>query len=215
MFSPLINNHVMIGEVLAGLSVASSVFGSLKSAEANKRIDKQLNNRQSELDNWYNTEYSTNYLDTDEAKSTLQVLSNQRKEAMKKVDQSNAIKGASDETRVATADRLNRGMADNVTRMAGYGTRYKDMIRRGYVGQKMHLDDLQANNLQNKSNNWSNFMNNSMNAGMGFAEAAGGGAFDDWDGKITNFFKARKAKAAGGPINKVPTDHLKVPLINS
>jgi len=54
----------MIGEVLAGLSALSSLFGSLKSAQANTAIDRQLERRQMDLDTWYNKEYNINYLDT-------------------------------------------------------------------------------------------------------------------------------------------------------
>jgi len=136
----------MIGEVLAGISALSSLFGSLKSAGANRAIDRQLQKRQSELDTWYNKEYNMNYLDTDEAKSVSELLNRNRDQAMKKVDQRNAIKGASDEARVATAESINRNVGDNLTQLAGYGTRYKDSIRREYQGLKGNLDNLQHSN---------------------------------------------------------------------
>ncbi len=179
----------MIGEILGGLSAFSTLIGSLKSAQANQAITGQINNRQSELDTWYGKEYNQNYLDTDEAKSTVQLLRNMVQQNMKKVDQNNAIKGASDEARVATADKLNTSVGNNLTQLAGYGTRYKDSIRREYQGLKQNLDNLELQNLMNKSQQFSNLMGNSLNAGIGFAEAGGSGAFDDWDGKLTSLFK--------------------------
>lgn len=179
----------MIGEILTGVSVIGSLIGTLGSARANRNITGQINKRQSELQTWYDREYNTNYLDTEEAKSTIQILRDQLKEQMKKVDQSNVIRGASDEARVATAERLNKGLGQNITQLAGYGTRYKDMIRREYQGLKQNLDILQLENLQNKSQQWSNLSNNAMKAGVGFAEAAGKGAFDKWDDKIANWWK--------------------------
>lgn len=184
----------MIGEVLAGLSALSSVFGSLASAQANKRIDRQLARRQSELDTWYNKEYNINYLDTEEARSVVQLLNRQREEGMKKVDQGNVIRGASDERRVATAEELNENIADSLTRLAGYGTQYKQGIRREYQQRKSGLEELEFLNLQNKSAQRANFMNNVTAAGIGFAQAGGGGAFDKWDNKITNWFKTTRAK---------------------
>lgn len=201
----------MIGEILAGVSALSSLFASLKSAQANKLADAQLRKRQSELDVWYNKEYNQNYLDTDEAKSIMTILENQRKEQMKKVDQNNAIKGASDEARIATADKLNRGIADNVTRLAGYGTRYKDMMRREYQGLKSNLDTLDWQNLQAKAQNWANFGNNAMSAGIGFAEAAGNGAFDTWENRYKNWRKAKMLQKAGGQIAPVETNNIKIP----
>ena len=84
-----------------------------------------------------------NYLDTEEAKSVAGLLGRNRDQVMKKVDQRNAIKGASDEARVATAESINRNVGDNLTQLAGYGTRYKDSIRREYQGLKGNLDNLQ------------------------------------------------------------------------
>lgn len=164
-----------IGTILA---VAASLYGSLKSAQANQNIDADLQRRSSDLDSWYNREYNQNYLDTDEAKSTLKVLRNQVKEQMKKVDQGNAVRGASDEARVATADKLNQRYSDAVTRLAGHGTQYRDNIRREYQGLKMNLDNMNLQNLQNKSQNWSNYMGNAAASGQGISEAEGSGALD-------------------------------------
>lgn len=160
----------MIGEILGGVSALASLFGSLKSARANRAIDSQLAKQRSELQTWYDKEYSQPYLDTEEARSTLQILRNQAGEQMKKVDQGNAIRGASDETRVATADKLNRGMANATTQLAGYGTRKKEYTNRLYQGLKQNLSQLELQNLQNKSQQWSNFMGNAANAGTGFAK---------------------------------------------
>ena len=204
----------MIGEVLAGLSALSSLFGSMQSAQANRAVDRQLQKRQSELDTWYNKEYNMNYLDTDEAKGVSELLNRNRKQVMKKVDQRNAITGASDEARVATAESINRSVGNNLTQLAGYGTRYKDSVRREYQGLKSNLDILEQQNLQNKSAQWSNFMTNALNAGIGFSQAAGEGAFqgcEDW------WKKTRKTNAlskAGGPVSPVTTSHLATPKLS-
>jgi len=181
----------MIGEILGGVSALASLFGSLKSAGANQAIDSQLARQRSELQTWYDKEYNQPYLDTEEARSTIQLLRNQAGEQMKKVDQGNAIRGASDETRVATADKLNRGMANATTQLAGYGTRKKEYTNRLYQGLKQNLSQIELQNLQNKSQQWSNFMGNAMNAGTGFAQAGGSGAFEDWDNKLSTLWKKK------------------------
>lgn len=167
-----------IGLALGLASLVASGYGMYKNAKANKTADQQLANRQSELDSWYNKEYNMNYLDTEESKSTIKLLQNQMKEAMKKVDQNNAIRGASDEARVATADKLNTRLNDAVTKLAGYGTQYRDSIRREYQGLKGNLDNLQYQNLLGKSQNWANFSNNAMNTFGTAMEANSTGAFD-------------------------------------
>lgn len=194
----------MIGAILAGLSLAGSGIGAINSARANNAIDRQLKQRRSVLENWYDKEYNTDYLNTAEAKNAIQVLKNNMKTQMAKTDQGNVISGASDEAQVATADKSMRSYGDQVTRLAGYGTQYKDSIRREYQGLKMNLDNLQAANLQQKSQNWNNFMNNAMNAGIGFAQADGMGAFDKWDGKIGEWRKDKILQNKGGAVSSIP-----------
>jgi hypothetical protein len=203
----------MIGEILAGVSAIGSLLGTIKSAQANRAIEADVSRQKSELQSWYDKEYNQNYLDTDEAKSTIQILRNQMAEQLKKVDQNNAIRGASDEARVATADRLNQRMGSNVTQLAGYGTRYKDSMRREYQGLNQRLNELQLGILQNKSQNWANFGTSAMNFGIGAAEAGGTGAFNEWDNSISNFWKKKKLNKVGGMLNPVSTTNLKVPKL--
>lgn len=185
----------MVGEVLAGMSAIGSLFASLGSGRANAEVAGQIKKRQSELENWYNKEYNTNYLDTEEAQSTIQILRDQMKDQMKKVDQGNAIRGASDEARIATADKLQRNLGQNTTRLAGYATRYKDMIRREYQNRKSYLDYLELQNLQRKADQWGNLAGNAMTAGIGFAQAGGEGAFKDWDEKLASLFGTKQPSA--------------------
>ena len=178
----------MIGTILAVASLAANAFGAKKSAQANKAIERQIANRESELETWYNKEYNQSYLDSAESKSAVTILRNQIREQMKKVDQNNAITGASDERRVATADKANQHYQDLISKLAGYGTRYKDSLRREYMYGKTGIENLELANLQGKSQNWSNLMSNASNVAGGAAEAEAGGAFKKWDDSILNWF---------------------------
>lgn len=187
----------MIGAIIAAASTLASLYGSLKSAQANKKADRQLQGRKEELQNWYDKEYNTNYLDTSAARGTLQVLRNKNKETMQKASQGNIIGGASDEKAVATADAVQRDFSNNVARLSAEGTARQDRIRGSYDAQRTSLDSLEAKNLQQKSQNWSNFSNNAMNTGIGAATAGGQGAFDKWDGKFKSLLNRKKGLGVG------------------
>lgn len=176
----------MIGTALAVGSSLVSLYGSLKSAEANKRYDQYLNKRLSDLDTWYNTEYNTPYLDTTEGKAALGSVRTYYGDAMKKVSQNNAITGASDEAKVATGDKVQRGLSDTIMRLAGYGTRYRDSVRREYQGLKFPLENLQQENLARKSQNWSNLMTNATNLGIAGSELTGMEDGDSVIGRLRN-----------------------------
>ena len=181
----------MIGGILGGLSFLGSLYGGLKSAQSNNAIDSKLAGQRSELQTWYDKEYNQNYMDTDEAKSTLQVLRNQMGQRMKAVDQNNAIRGASDEARVATVDKLQQGYSNAATQLAGYGTRKKEYANRLYQSLLQGQNAQELGQLQNKAGQWGNFMNNAANMGIGAAEAGGDGAFEDWDNKLTSLWKKK------------------------
>lgn len=195
----------MIGEILGGVSALASLFGSLKSAEANRAADQQLARRKSELETWYDKEYNMNYMDTPEAQSTLQLLRQQATDQMKKVDQGNAIRGSSDEQRVATAGRVGENMANATTRLAGQGTYQKNMANRQYQMLKQNLDWQEAQNLQNKNAQWMNFMNNAATAGTGFAQAAGNDSFGQWDQSLKGIWQKGKMKKAAGLLSNPTT----------
>ncbi len=166
-----------VGSAIALGSTLVSLIGSgaaaIGSAGANKRYDRYLEGRLSDLNNWYNTEYNTPYLDTTSGRAALSSLRTYYGDAMKKVGQNSAITGASDEAKVATGDKVQRGLSDSVMRLAGYGTQYRDAIRREYMGQKMGLENLMQDNLARKSQNWNNLMSNAMNVGIGSSELFG------------------------------------------
>ena len=204
----------MIGAILAGVSTVASLFGSLKSAQANENTDRQLQQRKSELQNWYDKEYNTNYFDTVGGRSTMQLLRTRNKAAMQKVAQGNVIGGASDEKAVATADAIQKNDADVIVR-AGQTDQYrKDNLTSQYLGQKSNLDNLDAANLQQKGQNWANFSGNALSAGIGFAQAGGEGAFDKWDGKVNTLRKNAIAKKAGGVIKPAAIKNLSMPTFN-
>lgn len=188
-----------VGSAIALGSTLVSMFGSAGSARANKRYDQYLEGRLSDLNNWYNTEYNTPYLDTTSGRAALSSLRTYYGDAMKKVSQGGAITGASDEAKVATGDKVQRGLADSVMRLAGYGTQYRDAIRREYMGQKMGLENLMQDNLARKSANWSNLMNNAMNLGIGAAEL-GGMEGGEGDGSIFDFLRKKKAGGVSNPL---------------
>lgn len=143
-----------------GGSLAGNLFGLGKSAKANRQYDKYIADMNQRLENWYNKEYNTNYLDTEEAKSVLRLLFEQQKEQSEDLQNSAAITGASAEKQVAQKEKLNKNYTQAVTGMSGLGTRRKENIQNQYMGRKGQIDQLTLQNLLNKSQNWNTFGQN-------------------------------------------------------
>ena len=145
------------------LSAAGMVTGGVMNAKANKTEEKALKDRQNKLNAWYDKNYNTNYLDTDEAKSTLQLVRNKLTESQQANSQANAMKGASDEKAVATATEGQKVLADTALNLNAEGTQRKDNIQNAYMAQDFNLAGLKASNLAQKSQNWANLASNAGN----------------------------------------------------
>lgn len=178
-----------LGTILTLASLASSAFGNAKSAQANKRIDNKLNADRRELDYWYDKEYNKNYFDTDQAKSVIGTLKDNFRDTVDATKGKAAVTGASNEAVVGAMDSAQKNYSNALMRLAGYGTDYRDSLRREYVTRNTGLNNLELANMENKSKNWSNFIGNALNASQGFAEAGANGAFDKADVFLKNLFK--------------------------
>ncbi len=143
------------------LSAAGLVGGTAGSARANKKYENYLRDRQRKADTWYDREYNTNILDTDEGKATMQLLRNRLKEQTRAQGQANAIRGASDEAALASVTEGQKVYADAGLSLAARGQERKDNIQNIYDTKDMNLAGLKAQNLLDKRQNWSNLISNS------------------------------------------------------
>ncbi len=143
------------------LSAAGLVGGTVGSARANKKYENYLRDRQRKADTWYDREYNTNILDTDEGKATMQLLRNRLKEQTQAQGQANAIRGASDEAALASVTEGQKVYADAGLSLAARGQERKDNIQNIYDTKDMNLAGLKAQNLLDKRQNWSNLISNS------------------------------------------------------
>lgn len=175
------------------LSAAGMITGTAMNAKANKTEAKNLSDRQNKLNAWYDKNYNTNYLDTDEAKSTLQLVRNRITENQQANSQANAMKGASDEKAVATATEGQKALADTALELNAKGTDRKNQIENTYMAQDFNLAGLKASNLAQKSQSWANLASNAGNLMSS--------SLNEIDGKQTNAGDAVTVKT---PLVAVP-----------
>jgi len=178
----------------AGIGAAGNIFGQAKSAKANQKYDSYLKGMNSRLDNWYNKEYNTNYLDTEEAKAVIRQLLEQAKQANEDMASKSAVTGDSAEKQVAQKDKLNKNMAGAMTRMAGMGTQRKENVQNQYMNRLGQLDQLKLQNLNQKSQNWNQFGQNASGVAQNMMLSGtlggnagglfGGGQYPAWLTKI-------------------------------
>lgn len=161
----------------AGTSGIGSLIGGMQSAKANREMEGYVTGMKNKNDAWYNKNYNTNYLDTDEAKSAIRVLLDQMKENNEASESSGAITGATAEKNVALKGEQNKGFSTALTRLAGYGTQRKQMIESQYMNRDSQIDQAKLGILSGKAQNGTQFSQNAQGVGqnMLLGSMVGGG----------------------------------------
>lgn len=120
----------MWGAIIGAVaSLATNVIGShianKRKAEAEKAYQDSVNDQIDEL----NTQINSDYLQSAEAQNALRKVTDSNTEAMRQLNTDAIRGGASDEAKIAMANKLSKGTADVVGDLAALGERKKDALR--------------------------------------------------------------------------------------
>ncbi len=188
-----------LGLALGGVSLAGNIFGNIMSARQNKEIDEILSGRMNDLQSRFDQDYNTSYFDTDQAKSVIKTLSDQHTRTNERIENAGAITGASAEAKTAQRAKSQEGFGDSLTKLAGYGTQYKDMKEREFNRRSDTLQNFYLQHEMGKGDNWANFMGNASNVGeAGIAAGAMGSA--DGKGRFLDLFGRNSSFGKRGGI---------------
>lgn len=132
---------VAIPIAMMAAQLGSQLFAGAKNASAMRKFRAYLDNRINETNTYYGSKLSQDYLDTEEAKSTLSAMRDGMKRNIQSLNNSGVAKGMTDEGRVAAAGEINDRFAQGMSRIAGQGTAYKDRLRSSWRAEKQALED--------------------------------------------------------------------------
>ncbi len=161
------------------MQLGSGIFGAKKGVDAGKELDaatqeainsqQGINSKNQEIADWYNSEASKDYMDTDVAQSTLGKIREQYKNSVETSASNAARGGATAEARVATKGKLNEGYNSVLNNMVGYGTQYKNSMKQGYSNQlsKVNqgigaINQMKISNAQGKVDSANNMTGNAL-----------------------------------------------------
>ncbi len=160
--------------IAAGASLAGSIFGGIKSAQARKKQKRLLQQRENQLNNTFNREYYQDFLDREQSKSFLSQLRERMKEANKVADNSAVVTGATNEAKLAQKSALQKNYASAVNQLAGMATAHKDRVMNWYENAKNGVYGQKQAMLDHSAQQWTNFMNNALGAASAFGGMARG-----------------------------------------
>ena len=103
---------------LAAISVASSIAGGISANKKQRKADQILSDRERNLKEWYNSEMNMPYLDRADSRAMLKRIRDYNEDELKAMN-TNAVKsGATDEAKVAAANKLNKNYSQTLAQIA-------------------------------------------------------------------------------------------------
>ena len=157
-----------MGPITAGLgvaSLASQIYGGIKSGQANKATQDLLNKQMEENEAFYNLNVNRDFLETNVAKGLMERLRKDLEKATKTVESKGEATGATAEGKIAEKSDLQESYNENVSRIAEGATGYQqgqEAMYRGekgrLAGQRMALNQQRAEQAGNLGSNAADLM---------------------------------------------------------
>lgn len=174
------NSSKMVGAALAvgaAASLASSILGAVKSANAGKKANALINTQRADNKKWYDTQMGQDYLQRSDAQAILKKQKELLDAQYDRARATNAVVGGTDEALAMQQAKANETLADTMTNMAAQSSAYKDSIEQQYRQQDAALAQQQIAQAKGQSQQIAQAAGQGVSAGlnlMGSAIGAGG-----------------------------------------
>lgn len=144
-------------------SIAGTLFGGSKSAQAAKRAQAELDSRQAESDAWYRRKYNQDYSNTSAGQNMLRIAKEYAQSLSQRAEGAGAMSGATQESLAKAKEQGNKVVADAISNMAANDTQRKDNLDAAKMqadtnmsNQRMQIEQAKANNIANAAGGLSN-----------------------------------------------------------
>ena len=152
---------------LAGVGVASSLFGGYKAGKERKKMSNQIKSWESENKAFYNSRALGDYTQRADAQNAIRQMREQLDRQTKRATATAAITGGTVEQTAAAKDSANKALADATSNIAAVGQQFKDRITDQYLGRKQQLQGMQYQNTAGKAASYENLMQSGLNTAAG------------------------------------------------
>lgn len=144
--------------VSAGLGLASSIYGGIKSAQANKELENQINQQESQAEAFFNNRVNRDFMETNAAKGVVEQLRKRYLDQAKQIDSQTAATGGTAEANIAAKGQMNENYNDAMSNVAQQATGYQENAENQYQNQISDIAKQRMMLEEKKSENASNLM---------------------------------------------------------
>lgn len=147
----------MIGSIIsAGVGAIGSIVGGLSARKAAKQANKIIDKQMEENQAWYDRKYNENYLERSDALATLNKTRDLALEHYNRAEAAGVVSGATDESIALQKKAANDMIAETTASIAKDASAYKDAVEQQYMSTKDQLNQSKRDVLNQKASNINN-----------------------------------------------------------
>lgn len=123
----------MVGTIIgAAAQVGSSIYGAIKSSQANKRAEQLLKNQRDENKKWYDQKMAEDYTQRTDVQNVLRKQRELLQEQYQRARATNLVAGGTDESLALQQAAANETMGETMANIAENASSYKEGIENKY-----------------------------------------------------------------------------------
>ena len=135
----------MVGAILgAAAQVGSSIYGAIKSSQANKRATEMIQNQRDENKRWYDQKMAEDYMQRSDVQNVLRKQRELLNEQYQRARATNIVAGGTDESLALQQQAANEAMGNTMADIAANAANYKDSVENQYRAQDAALNQQQV-----------------------------------------------------------------------
>ena len=142
----------MVGQIIgAAAQIGSSIYGAVKSSQANKRAEAMLQNQRDENRKWYDQKMAEDYMQRSDVQNVLRKQRELLDEQYKRARATNIVAGGTDESLALQQREANKIVGDTMADIAANASASKDNAEQIYRAQENNLSQQQQQIYANRA----------------------------------------------------------------
>lgn len=181
----------MLGGLIgAGIGLGASIFGGSKASKQRKKMDRYLNQQDTDNKAWYNANALSDYTQRADAQNLMGQLRNTLTKQNKIAANSAVVTGATPEQQALQQEQSNKVISDTFSNLGSMGQQYKDRVTDKYLSRKDNIAQQRMGMMDQKAQSYENLMGSGLNMMSGSLGGmlGGGGASGGLGGLLGGLF---------------------------
>lgn len=195
----------MIGAAIgAGVGLAGSIFGGRKAAKQRRKMERYLNQQDTDNKAWYNANALSDYTQRSDTQNLMRQLRDTMGKQNKIAANTAVITGATPEQQAVQQEQSNKVISDTFANIGSMGQQWKDGITDRYLNRKDSIAQQRMGVMNQKAQSYENL----MNTGLNMMSGAIGSLFSGQQGGSGGGVATPMGMAGGGSGNGAMMSHL-------